>query len=295
MSAGLYQKLAFWKQSKERVNIGVFLTKNTLWLTVLNEQNHPQYSSVEFDGNWYQAFSQIQQRFPSASLSIALSSEFYQLIQADKPNVDESELKAALIWAVKDLVNVPPANIHLDYFDAPIAANGKVNVVVTAKDTIQDIALAAQKHNVHIKQISIEELLLPKISHDVDQAQLVLCHYEGGELLLSIVKNDAIYLQRRIRGFHALDKMSREDLSYGATDNLSIEIQRSMDFYEGQLRQAPIKKITVVIDNVAEDLADLLKVNFAQTVEAVKIDNVSAYLSGLTLVETEQEVAEVSQ
>ena len=293
MGVGLYQKLAFWKQSKEQVHVGVFVSKSTLWLTVKNEQAEPVFSSIEFDGDWEQAFESIQQQIPFAQLAIVLDSEFYQLIQADRPNVDASELPSALLWSVKDLVNIPPANIHLDYFDSPISSNGKINVVTMERSLAQQIAIAADNVGLSIKSINIEELMLTKLDAEEHQAQLVLCHHAGGELLLAVVKGGAMYLQRRIRGLHALDKMTREDLSYGAADNLSVEIQRSMDFYEGQLRQAPIKQITLLIDNVGEDLASLLRANFDQKVEALDVGGVSAYLSSLALVQRSDASLEV--
>ena len=283
MGAGLYQKLAFWRQSKERVRVGVFASKNTLWLTIEDQQADLQQLTIEFDGNWEQAFQQIHQQFPHACLSIVLNSEYYQLIQADRPNVDASELSSALLWSVKDLVTIPPANIHLDYFDSPISSNGKINVVVMERSLAQQIAIAADNIGLSIDSINIEELMLTKLESEPEQAQLVLCHQAGGELLLAVFKDGAIYLQRQIRGLHALDKMTREDLSYGAADNLSVEIQRSMDFYEGQLRQAPIKQITLLVDNVGDDLASLLSANFDQKIQVTKVGDVSAYLSQLAL------------
>jgi MSHA biogenesis protein MshI len=42
-------------------------------------------------------------------------------------------------------------------------------------------------------------------------------------------------------------------------DNLSLEIQRSMDYFESQLRQAPVKKVYVYLDTVHQyALAEML-------------------------------------
>ena len=46
----------------------------------------------------------------------------------------------------------------------------------------------------------------------------------------------------------------------GMVDNLSLEIQRSMDYFESQLRQAPIKSIYLIIDTLHQDeLASMIK------------------------------------
>jgi MSHA biogenesis protein MshI len=56
-----------------------------------------------------------------------------------------------------------------------------------------------------------------------------------------IVRSQAIWLARRLRGF--VSKVNEQtDLSQ-LSDTLGLEIQRSMDFYESQLKQPPLKEI----------------------------------------------------
>ena len=56
-----------------------------------------------------------------------------------------------------------------------------------------------------------------------------------------IVRSRAIWLSRRLRGF--VNKANGNvDLSQ-LSDTLGLEIQRSMDFYESQLKQPPLKEI----------------------------------------------------
>jgi MSHA biogenesis protein MshI len=46
----------------------------------------------------------------------------------------------------------------------------------------------------------------------------------------------------------------------GMGDTLSVEIQRSMDYFESQLRQAPVRQIVVHLNTpIQEQLADVIR------------------------------------
>jgi MSHA biogenesis protein MshI len=92
-------------------------------------------------------------------------------------------------------------------------------------------------------------------------------------------------MQRRVRGFNPLNKATFQELQNSIADNLSLEIQRSMDYFESQLRQAPVSSITIVTDGDSPALANLVAANFNQTVHAVNHDGVSGLFAQLALQE----------
>ena len=51
-----------------------------------------------------------------------------------------------------------------------------------------------------------------------------------------------MFFSRRLRGYENLANFSPEELKIGIVDNVSLEIQGSIDYFESQFRQAPIKK-----------------------------------------------------
>ncbi|MFB1036942.1 MAG: hypothetical protein QMC38_16535 [Sinobacterium sp.] len=77
---------------------------------------------------------------------------------------------------------------------------------------------------------------------------------------MNIVKRKQLFFSRRLRGYENLANFSPEELKMGIVDNLSLEIQRSMDYFESQLRQAPVKKVYISLNTLHQDpLADLIK------------------------------------
>ncbi|RJY15117.1 MSHA biogenesis protein MshI [Parashewanella spongiae] len=298
MRQSLSRRLIFWAKSKRSKSIGIYVAKASLWLHTKNDNSDNTQSSKSFeipftDNDWDKAFSVIASHFSNAQLFITLGVGRYQLIQTDKPQVPDSEMTQALQWSIKDLVNLPPANVHLDYFHSPVDNSGKINVVALEHNEMKRLAIAAKKSGLTIRGVSIEELVLsnmpPLGSSTHSQSRLIICHQSGGDLLLAVIKNNELHLQRRVRGFHALNAMSKDDLTYGGAENISLEIQRSMDFYESQLRQAPIHAIDILVENVAEHLVPLLGKNFSQPINIVTHSNVSEFLATLAFAEMQRE------
>lgn len=57
----------------------------------------------------------------------------------------------------------------------------------------------------------------------------------------------------------------------GVLDSLCIQIQRSMDFFESQLRQAPVRKVMIRI-NAAQTAIILEQISQAVSAEVTELD-----------------------
>jgi MSHA biogenesis protein MshI len=91
----------------------------------------------------------------------------------------------------------------------------------------------------------------------------------GEEIVLNIVKNDQLYFTRRLKGFENLGSYSEKELSMGITESLCVQIQRSMDYFESQLRQPPVRKVLLKLDTtLAEQLASQIQESMGLPVNA---------------------------
>ena len=287
MKSGLLSKLAFWSSSKTTGNVGVFIADDSLW--VCNVQKGTSTHTVTHipvvKQNWNQAFEQLKAQFGPVRMQLVLSFAHYQLLQVDKPNVEQAEIAQALIWAVKDMVSEPVADIHLDYFESGQIPSTKISVVVTSRALMMKLVSAAQGNGLTIAGISIEEIALRHMLPNDNMAHLLVAHLPQQELLLMVGKAEEVLMQRRVRGFSQLIKATYQELQQGIADNLSLEIQRSMDYFESQLRQAPVASIRVVIDGDSVGLAELVGANFNQKVHADNQDGICGLLAQLALQE----------
>ena len=56
-----------------------------------------------------------------------------------------------------------------------------------------------------------------------------------------------LYIARKLRGFNRIHQASVEELEMGVIDNIYLEIQRSMDFFDSQLKQQQIKNVLLAL------------------------------------------------
>lgn len=186
---------------------------------------------------------------------ISFATKKYQLVQADKPPVPDEEIAQALQWSIKDLI-VSQEDVVTDYFDMPAQTRGanKVNVVALPKYDVYEVCSGILQSGLFIKAVTVEELCNCDLLQDSNDAVLTAVQDPSAEICLNIIKNRQLYFSRRIRGYENLNTFNEAELQMGVIENLSVELQRSMDFFEGQLKQAPVKKILLHLDNSHMDL-----------------------------------------
>jgi len=181
--------------------------------------------------------------------NLILNSKQSQIVQVDKPNVPEQEINAALKWQIKDLVTISPEDMIVDYFDGPTLAGGleKINVVCALKSELKNYVEPLSKNNISLKNITTEEFAFASLLPVKDDACLLICQQPNEEMNLLIVKQGRLYFQRRLRGLAQIAQKNEDELSMGTIDSLSLEIQRSTDYFERQLKQSPIRSIEVLV------------------------------------------------
>jgi MSHA biogenesis protein MshI len=211
----------------------------------------------------------------------------YQIQQVDKPQVTDDELGQALVWTVKDLLP-HQEEIVVDYFELPAQSAGtnNVNVVAILKSEIEAITDGVIEAGLDLKSIGILELVVTDMLEQSDDAVLTLVQEPGQDICLNIVKNGNVYFTRRLRGYENLSTFSEQELQMGVGDNLSVEIQRSMDYFESQLRQAPVKKILLSIESqhlqkLSELMQQLTFVNVEPWYPEIQSTDNLTYRSGL--------------
>lgn len=201
--------------------------------------------------NLLASIASLSNEFSSGgSCNIVLSGSQYQIVQVEKPKVPDAEVNSALKWQVKDLVSFSADNMVVDYFDGPQQLSGstsKINVVCADLTELRKIVEQVTDNDLDINIITTPEFAFAQLIPFSEAATLLVCQHAEEDLLILIVKQGRIYFQRRIRGLSQISQRTEEELTMGAIDTLSLEIQRSTDYFERQLKQAPIKEIDVVI------------------------------------------------
>lgn len=221
--------------------------------------------------NWQKSLKAFvsQHKLENTVTHVAFSIGKYQILKLDKPKVETGEVAAALQWSVKEFI--PDAQDPIiDYFDAPgqSGAVKKINVVAIERSEVLEVVEGISEANLYLQSIGIEELATCNLVENNDDAVITLLQEPGEEVCLNIVRNQQLYFARRLKGFENMSTFSQDELKMGLLDSLSVEIQRSMDYFESQLRQPPVKKILVSLDSPNIGLlCDLIKENTFKPVE----------------------------
>lgn len=185
-----------------------------------------------------------------SSLSIVLPSHRIQTSQIEKEDLPDTQDQEALPWTLKDFISIPPQDMVCDYIDMPLQPFGqkpKAQVFATSRSYLENLLSQLHESNVTITDILTEQFALARLQTSKDAAQLVFIQHEEGEGTLLILKNQQICFARKIRGTSALNKMTEDEIALGGADNLTLEIQRSIDYYESQLKQPPIKNVFIAM------------------------------------------------
>jgi MSHA biogenesis protein MshI len=180
----------------------------------------------------------------------AMSSHWYRIHQIDKPSVKDEELFDALQWPIKEVAGSDKEIVY-DYSDMPVQVSGqnKVMAVAVAKEEVEKLTKVIYSADLDLKSIVVEELATTNLVPVSSDAVITLAQEHGEVVVLNIIKNNQLYFTRRLKGFENIGGFSEVELDMGITESICVQIQRSMDFFESQLRQAPIKRIMLKLDS----------------------------------------------
>ena len=270
--------LQFFSKPESKQQLGIYIGTSSLTLFSFDENNEVIYQDSPLDMPTDQHFGDnaatkyitdslrelLTKHQASGNCHVVLSPSYYKIVQVDKPSVPLTEMVSALKWQVNDLVTIEVDDMIVDYFDAHTLAGAKpkVNVVCASKSFLTVMLRSIYQDDIKISTISTEEFAFLSLVPKQDEAVLLVCQQPNTEAVLLIIKNGQLYFYRRLRGFAQLSQQSQQELANGTTDNLSIEIQRIIDYFERQLKQSPIKSIQVIVPSDNEQyLADQLALN----------------------------------
>jgi MSHA biogenesis protein MshI len=190
----------------------------------------------------------------------------YQIFQIEKPNVPDNELKQAISWKLKDMIDYPVEQATIDIINIP-TDDSKSNrqsyvYAVSAKNTLignlmQQFSEVAKSG---IEVIDIPEMAQRNIAAYIEEENrglaLLSINKNGG--LLTFTANKALYHARQIElNTEALSSDNGEQKS-NIFERFALEIQRSLDSFERQFPQLTINRLVLAPFVGREDFYDYL-------------------------------------
>lgn len=203
---------------------------------------------------------------------LVLPSDQYQTFPIEKPKVEDSELADAARWKIKDMLDFDIDNAVTDTYDFPKdALRGRpdqVNVIATRKAIIKDNVDLVTASDLELETIGIADLALRNVASliagpNIPAAVLYLRHGMG---LMVLIKDNALYLARHMDfSMQSLNDPAQQET---VIQNLGLEVQRSFDYFESQLGQAPPQNLTLIGPDPSMPLVNMLGGAIAARVES---------------------------
>ena len=186
------------------------------------------------------------------AVNFVLAPNDYSVMQVEAPEVPDEELKSAIRWRVKDLLDFHIDDAEIEAITLPQSkrpGSPRLMYVIAAKTTrISEIVKQLSGSGLDIKAIDIPELTLRNMTFaDVEENRATAFLYLSKDnSLIEICDNGALCMSRHINmDFSSLSADSPES-KMEVMDTLSLEIQRSLDYYESQFANGSATKINML-------------------------------------------------
>lgn len=228
-----------------------------------------------------------------------INNQQFSLLMVEAPAVDPTELRAAVRWQIKDLIDFHIDDAVIDVFDIPEQkSSGRqkmMYVVVSRIGDVQQHIDSFEKNDIDLDVIDIPELaqrnvaaLLPE-----DSGGVALLSIGQHNTLLTISRNSNLYLTRHIDvGLQRImqliaanksnDEFSLEDDNglpvevQGLLDSITLELQRSLDYYESNFSMPPVSG--VIIAPMEENVPGLIPYFSSTLGTAVRMLDLNVFL-----------------
>lgn len=176
----------------------------------------------------------------------------YHLLLIEAPEVPQNELRAAVRWRIRDLIDFHVDDAVLDVFDAPAAATRgektHLYVVVSRSADVKRLSDQLQDAGIGLGVIDIPELALLNIAKHLpeDQQGVAMLYFGQERGLIALCRNQTLYLARTLDlGEQRIQEAFADGHTEAMYDALALEVQRTMDYYDRHFQQAPINHLVV--------------------------------------------------
>lgn len=242
-----------------------------------------QIDLVPFDPERGNSLSRIALDFKlrRERCSTILKNGEYQLQIVEAPKVAAEEVRQAVRWQVKDLLDHPIDEVTLDVLDIPIVkedvlASHYMYVVAAPNQIIRDRMERFQEAKVGLEVIDIPETAQRNIAKLYEERgdSVALIYLGDDGALLTVTNGGELYLARRM-------EITLGQLTTGlppeqreAQERLVDELQRTLDHFERQYRTLQIGKIVLAPTPTTNEIDFLLHEALGLPVDTIDLKDV---------------------
>lgn len=208
----------------------------------------------------------------------------YDILLVDAPNVPSAEMKSALRWKVKGMVDYPIEEATLDFLAVPTAgaAEGRaqqVYAVLARNDVLEARVRKFDEAGIPLAVIDIPDLAQRNIAalYPSEERGVALVYFGRNLGLLTISHGAELYLTRRLElGVEELAE-DAEAAEGGAHERVVLEIQRTLDHFERQFRNLAVGKLLLAPAGGPTRLREILSERFEMPVQQIDLTELLSF------------------
>lgn len=210
-------------------------------------------------------------RMGSGRCTLLLPYGQYQLLQIDAPAVAEDELRNAVRWKIKDMVDFPVEDAGIDCLPpVPGARAGQIYAVAASRSILQSWIRLFQDAKTPLHAIDVPELAqrnVAALAEDQNRGLALLAFDDSGGQLTFTYKGE-LYFSRRIDVVPSELANARDDALY---ERVLLDVQRTLDNVDRGYSAIPIARLAVAPPYGAIRFVDYLRENLYQPVETLDL------------------------
>ncbi|MFH1043587.1 MAG: agglutinin biogenesis protein MshI [Pseudomonadota bacterium] len=207
-----------------------------------------------------------------------LESKDYQMHQIDAPNVPAAELRTAVRWRVKDIIEYPLDAATVDVLDIPVDRNAptrnhQVYAVTARNSAIEKCIKPFNQAQVPLEAIDIPDLAQRNVAalfESGGRGMAMLAFYEN-EGILTFTGGGELYLARRIEVSRAQLAEADAERRNQHFERIALELQRSLDNFDRNYNYVPIAKLLLAPLPQEIGLQQYLAPNISVPVETIDL------------------------
>jgi MSHA biogenesis protein MshI len=225
-----------------------------------------------------------------APVSAVLTAQDYQLLQVEAPEVQPSELRSAVRWKLRDIINFPVADAVIDVFEIPEQARyvetRMIFAVAARAEAVRRLVDLVRPRVRDFDVIDIPELCLRNVSALLpqDARGVALLALGEGFAQLVLTSKRTLYLTRRIEVARRMETLTLEGDANADPDTqaLAVELQRSLDYYDSHYEGAPIGDVVIASgDERAARLVEPLRAETGLNVQLLDVHSLFEVAPGV--------------
>lgn len=224
-----------------------------------------------------------------------LSGGEYQMLTVDAPNVPQDELKTAVRWRLKDMLDFHVDDATIDVLDIPVDPNApsrahSMFAIAARNALIQARQGLFAEAKIELNVIDIPEMAQRNISAllETEGRGLAMLSFDGDGGLLTITFKGELYLSRRIDVTLPQLLEPDTDKQQACFDKITLELQRSLDHFDRQFNYVNVIKL-LLAPTGAQGLHEYLAANLYMPVEAMGLEDVFDLSKAPALLDVEQQ------